>query len=209
MSESIQQVWDRIERWLRRYTKVARETAREMCDGGYDEAGNLFASKAFEIGGDALVDFSLTEEDLLERIKSKISFVRGYLVDISFDGPVFMSKHSGFLTLQYPSRCERALGIWLEQDLEGEIEAGDYFGFQDFDVSLFVNCISDVDVASMRCILPFDTMRLRKSVGVPWLKQEVKDLTSHLKQDLDSDGYDCRIRVEMERSLLTLEFRWS
>jgi len=178
-----------------------------MCKKGYIESGSSnFALKSSEVD---CYEFDSSWIDILEeRIKSKIGFIRGYLVDISFDGPVFMSKHSQFLTLQYPSRCENALGIWLEQDLQGDAESGGYFGYQGWDVSLFVNRISDVDMAAVRNILPFDSMWLRKPGSAPWRKEEIKQLTGHLKQDLECDGNLHKMRAGMDGHLLKVEFAW-
>jgi hypothetical protein len=62
-----------------------------------------------ELNGDIILDLNLSESDLSTRISNKIKFLRGYLVDISFDGPEFMAKHSDFLTQRIVGRRAETL----------------------------------------------------------------------------------------------------
>ena len=64
----------------------------------------------YELNQDIIFDVNIPESELSTRISQKINFIRGYLMDISFDGPEFMAKHSDFLTLQYPSKCNNFYG---------------------------------------------------------------------------------------------------
>lgn len=210
MPNSIQDTWDRFERWASRFKKVCEERIEEMFECGYSDIdGGLFVCKRHEFGGDLLLDCTVFRSELSERISEKINFIRGYLVDISFDGPDFMARHSKFLSLQYPSQCNNAIGVWLEQDLEVEDEPGGYFRFQGWDVSFFCKEIRDVDLASMRNVLPFDRMFVRRPKGIAWDRASSKKFLRDVKSDLE---FDYHVQVEMGKDLsyqlLTLEFTW-
>lgn len=207
MTESVQQVWDRFERWVARYNRTMSREIDKIVDAEGCESIMLPLARHWQIGGDLIVGFH-EGEDFRKVVRERISFFRAYLCDISFDGGEFMSRFSQFLPLQYPSRCERTLGVWLEQELEGEPEAGSDFGFQGFDASFFVKSLKDVDMASMRSVLPFDQMYLRKADGDEWSKREVKDLKEHLQRDLEHDAFYSKIRASHESEFLVLKFSW-
>jgi hypothetical protein len=201
-------VWDRFERWAQRYKRsCAREISR-MCRKGYADGPILFLLKHYEVQSDPVMDLDLGEDELNKRIDSRIAFFRGYLVDISYDGPAFMSRQSRFLTLQYPRRCENAVGVWLEEDTKGEVEPWGYHGFRSFDVSFFVNSIEGVDLASMRGVLPFKWMYLRKPKGQAWTQKECRKLERRLDYDLRFDGYEHDLRMKKNGEFLTLTFKW-
>jgi len=209
MTQSIQDVWDKFERWAYRYKKACENTAAELIDCGYsDHDVGLCLSKWHELNQD-FWDLNISESELSTRISQKINFIRGYLVDISFDGSEFMAKHSGFLTLQYPSKCNNSMGIWLDQDLEGDIEAGGYFGFQDFDINVFCKSMADIDLASMRNILPFDRMYIRRPKGLVWDKSSICNVVQQVKEDIEFD-YSVQINHDDNESqeLLMISFSW-
>jgi hypothetical protein len=208
MTESVQGVWNRFERWANRYTKSCAVEIARICRKGYSDGPTLFLLKSHEVRGDPVLDFGLGKAELNERIQRRIAFFCGYLVDISFDGGEFMSKHSQFLTLQYPQRSEKSLGVWLEQSMEGKIEGGAYHGFQDFDISFFIRDIGDIDVASMREVLPFKWMHLRKPGGEKWNHQERRELEQKLEYDLCFDGHDHKLQMRESGEMLTLTFKW-
>ena len=206
MTRSIQDTWDKFERWAYRYKKVCHGTIEEMFDCGYsDFDSGLFLQKWHELNQ----DINVSESELYTRVSNKIKFLRGYLVDISFDGPEFMAKHSNFLTLQYPGKCNNSMGVWLEQDLEGEIEAGSYFGFKEFDVSFFCKSFKVVDLSSMRNILPFDRMFVRLPKGQNWDTDSVNNVVKQIKEDLEFD-YSVKIQTDGNESgeLLSMRFTW-
>lgn len=208
MTETIQGVWDRFERWAKRYKQACFKDIDRLCDEGWCDTSILYLAKAHELGFDLVSDLNLDAVDLKNRISQRIQFIRAYLVDISFDGDEFMSKHSRFLSYQYPSASERSLGVWLEQSLEEPIEAGSSFHFQDFDVSFFIKDFSDIDWVSMRSILPFDTIYLRKKEGKAWGSSEAQQVFEGISCDLNYDGYTHEIDKSVILNLLKLDFSW-
>lgn len=210
MTRSTQKSWDKFERWVSRYRKVSLRAIEELLDSEYpDFDGGLFLCKNFELNLDLIFDFHVLKSELSSRVENKISFLRGYLVDISFDGPEFVERHSNFLTQQYPSKCNNAIGVWLEQDLEGNLEAGSYFGFQKFDVSFFCKNIKDVDLASMRSILPFDRMFVRLPKGQTWDATTDKAMLEQIEEDLKFD-YSVTIHPKDigHGDLFSMNFTW-
>jgi hypothetical protein len=206
MTDTIQGVWDKFERWSKRYEKVGQKIIDEMFyQGTSDSNAALFICKSEEIDLDLTIEMNIEQDELIDRINRKIAFLRGYLVNISFDGAEFMTKNSGFLACQYPSKCSNAIGVWLEQDLEGDPRPGSHFGFQDFDVSFFSNTLEDVDFASMWSILPFDRMFIRRPKGVNWDKRSVKEVVEIIRSDLRFD-YAVKMKVDsgVNRNLLCI-----
>lgn len=209
MTESVQDVWDRFERWENGYLKACAKEIGRMCKRGFSNDSAQFLLTQHELGCDPILDLDLQENQLNTRIQQKVLFFRAYLVAISFDGARFMSMHSKFLHLQYPKRSLGAMGVWLEQSIEKEeIEAGFSHLFQGFDGSLFVKSLADVDWASMHAVLPFDWMHLRKPDGSEWSQEERKELKQHLREDLCFDGLEYKVRTRQKGGLLTLSFEW-
>lgn len=203
--EGIIDVWDRFERWQRRYRKLSYDIIATSIENGYFDDGSVFVDIHAELGSDPAESYS--EETLRSRIDARIAFFRGYLVDISFDQAGFMSKKSRIFPLQYQSRCDQVLGIWLEQDPEGECRPGGYLGFQGMDVSFFVNQIEDVDLASVWNILPFDSMHLRHPGGTDWTKPEVDKVISSVDEDLSFD-LEYRMKTRRAGMMLHFDFKW-
>lgn len=209
MVESVQDVWDRFERWSERYLEACAKEIRRMCRSGFSNDSARFLLEAHELGSDPILDLDLDENELNRRAQRKVRFIRAYLSDISHDGGRFMSMYSKFLPLQSPKRCLGAMGVWLEQSIDDEeIEAGSSLLFQGFDGSLFIKSIADVDWASMRAVLPFDWMRLQKHDGSEWTQEERKDLRKQLREDLGFDGYEYKLKTRQKAGLLTLSFEW-
>lgn len=209
MVDSVQDVWDRFERWSERYQEVCANEIRRVCKRGFSNGSAQFLLTHHELGCDPILDLDLDEDELNARIQRKLLFLSAYLADISHDGGRFMSMHSKFLHLQSPKRCLGAMGVWLEQSMDvDKIEAGNSFVFQGFDGSLFIKSIADVDWASMRAILPFDWMHLRKPGGSEWTQEERKELKQHFREDLGFDGYEYKLKTRQKRGLLTLSFEW-
>ena len=209
MAESVQDVWDRFERWEDRYRKACTRRIGRMCKKGYSDVPARFLLTAGELGCDPVLDLDLDEDHLIARIGQKARFLRAYLVDISYDGGRFMSQKSRFLHLQYPKRCLTAIGVWLEQSMDAEEpEAGASFLFQGFDGSLFVKDLADVDWASMRAVLPFDRMYLQKPDGSKWSTDERDHVKRQLREDLYFDGHEYRVRTQQKGDILTLDFAW-
>ena len=101
------------------------------------------------------------------------------------------------------------MGIWLEQELEGEVEAGGYFGFQEFSVNIFCQNMGDIDLASMRNILPFDRMFIRRPKGLVWDASNISDIVQQVKEDIE---FDYLVQVEHgddeSKELLSISFTW-
>lgn len=209
MERSVQGVWDRFERWTKRYKIACHKAIEEMFKCGYSEFDNaLYLRKWHELNQDIILDLNISESELSNRIYQKIDFLRGYLVDITFDGPEFMAKHSDFLTLQYPSQCNNAIGVWLEQRLDSEVEAGGYSGFQEFDVNVFCRSIADIDLASMRNVLPFDRMFLRRPKGKAWDVSSIRSIVQQVKEDIEFD-YEVQVKPDNgPKDLLSINFTW-
>ena len=155
---------------------------------------SLLLCKWHELNQDLIADLMLSEFELETRVCNKLNFIRGYMIDISFDGEQFVDQKSTFLTLQYPDKCNNALGVWLEQDLGDRLETGGYYGFGEFDISFFCKDIADVDLASMRGVLRFNKMYLRRPQGKKWDAESAKDALQKVKNDLEFD-YEVDITI--------------
>ena len=201
MGNEIGDQWARFERWATRFRKSAQKFVESKVYLS-DEDMLFVATSSGMVNSESGLSWSKIEE----RVSHKIAFLRGYLVDISFDGPDFMVAKSQFLTNQYPSQCERSFGIWLEQDLGKEnLIPGDYFGFQEFEVSIFINRLDDIDFASIRAILPFDRMIIRQPNGVKWTVEDGNAVADHISNDLEDDLFKTGT-FDVASTLLQLDF---
>lgn len=213
MKNTIQDVWDRYEAWQRRYRRQCYQIIDEMMEQDYaDIFDALFLQRPDELYEDLINDCRLTGEQLKKRVNNKVNFIRGYLVDISFDGPEYMDKCSRFLSCQYPSRCDNAMALWFEQYLEKvPLEPGSYHGFQEFEAQIFCKKIVDVDLASMRSVLPFDTLHARLPKGERWTKETSNKFVSEIRSDLefDEEQFEVDLTGYDGAEILTLGFRWS
>ena len=208
--QSIQDVWDRFERWARRYGRVCTEKVAEMCERGYARADEtLFICTRSEFSHDLDFDFNLSEQELCGRVDSKIRFLRGYLRDIMCDGAEFMSQHSAFLPLQYPGRCAYAMTLWLEQDMEDDTPRT-YAGFLESDMTLFLKDLNSLDLSSVRNVLPFNRLHLRSREGIHWDNVRSGDVLCQLKYDLEFDGnlFDIDISWDENNEIMSCAFRW-
>ena len=211
MNISLVNALEKYRQWRDSYKKVCDKTIDEMLENRNAGSDNgLFLCKWSELNQDLVADLSLPETELETRVVNKLNFIRGYMIDISFDGDQFVDEKSAFLSLQFPDQCNDALGVWLEQDLEDRIETGGYYGFQKFNMSFFCNDIVDVDLASMRGVLRFNKMYLRRPKGVNWDTENAKDVLQKIKDDLEFD-YEVDITIddsEYDELLLLLFDNW-
>lgn len=210
MACSAQDTWNKFDRWAYRYKNVCRKMLEEMFDCGYSDLHDgLFLKEWFEFDQDIICDLNITKDVLFKRVSHKINFFRAYLVDISFDGPEFMANQSNFLSLQYPSRCDNSTGVWLEQYPTHNAEVGGSFGFQEFNVNFFCKHIEDVDLASMRNVLPFDRMFVRLPKAKAWDIFSANFFIEKIKEDLEFD-YSVTIQIDNDElgKLLSLNFNW-
>jgi hypothetical protein len=196
MNSSLADTLDKYDQWRDNYKQVCDKAIIEMLENGNAGSDNgLFLCKWNEINKDLIADLTLPEEELEVRVVNKLNFIRGYMIDISFDGDQFVDEKSTFLSLQYPDKCDDSLGVWLEQDLDDRIETGGYYGFGEFNISFFCNKIEDVDLASMRGVLRFNKMYLRRPKGVNWDTENAKDVLQKIKNDLEFD-YEVDITID-------------
>ncbi|MBE0507576.1 MAG: hypothetical protein IBX50_12825 [Marinospirillum sp.] len=207
MDQTAQDFWEKFECWKKQYQSVFHKLIEEIMSCGYsDFDGGFCFRKWHELNQDLVLDLNVSESELSNRIIDKIQFIKGYLVDIYFDGPDFADKYYNFLEFQCPSKCDNAIGIWLEQDLEGEVEAGSYFGFQGFDMNIFCRSVDDIDLASMRNILPFDRMYLRQPKGKIWDEQSIRSVVQQVKEDIEFDYEVIVTPSNKSEELLSINF---
>jgi hypothetical protein len=211
MAYATQDTWNKFERWACRYKNTCNKIIEEIFDfeRSYFDDG-LFLKEWFELDQATIFDLNLTKDELFQRVSNKINFLRAYLVDISFDGPEFMTNQSNFLSRQYASRCDNSMGVWLEQDPRHSAEAGGGFGFQEFHANFFCENIEDADFASMRNILPFDRMFVRLPKAKNWDISSANFLIEKIKNDLEFD-YSAAIQIDGDElgALLSLNFNWN
>jgi len=208
MIGSLVDTMKKYRQWRDGYKQVCDKTINEMLDNGNAGSDNgLFLCKWSELNKDLIADLMLSEDELETRVVNKLNFIRGYMIDISFDGEQFVGEKSAFLSLQYPDNCRDVFGVWLEQDLGDKNETGAYFGFQEYDVNFFCKNIADVDLASMREVLLFNKMYLRRPKGVNWDTENAKDVYQKIKDDLEFDfEVDITIDDSEYDELLLLHF---
>ena len=181
----IQTQWDRFERWANRFRRATRTLVDELsARDTVDTPDYLSLLQWSEYEGGLVPPHENDElEVLAERAKEKIKFLRGYLVDISFDGAEFMALKSNFLSSQYQSRCDSAMGFWFEQWPENS-RPGAYHGFQGWDVVLFAASHKQIDFESVNNILPFDRLFIRQAKGISWSESHARMITRDIKDDL-------------------------
>jgi hypothetical protein len=183
---TVDDVWLRFERWVKRYTALCRATISEFYEDGYIWPGDsLFIRRDDE----SVVDFVASgwPEDLaLLRVEDKAAFLRAYLVEVSFDGAEFMLKNSAFLPCQYPSRCNNAYGFWFHQDPEN-LKPGGSFWFQGDMMSLFCRDPSQVDFTAVHVVLPFETMVIRRPRGRDWDEATQQAVLDEIERDMSHD----------------------
>lgn len=202
---TIQEHWDRFDRWATRYARICQHKINALSAMEYfDFPDYLFACKWYEYGA-ASFEAGITPEKMRAEVRNRIRFLRGYFVDVSFDGAEFMDRTTNFLSLQYPSKCNDVMTFWFEQSLESE-EIGAYHGFQEYDVSLFCRSPTDIDFESIRNIMPFDRFFVRRPCGAIWDKGSVTELVGTVREDL---GLSRRKRLKIrgeDTSVLSINF---
>ena len=85
-----------------------------------------------------------------------------------------------------------------------------YAGFLDIDMTLFVKNLEDVDLSSIRNVLPFNRLHLKNKKGVDWNNICSGDVLCRLKYDLEFDGYsfDIDISWDEDDQIMSCAFRW-
>lgn len=201
---TVQQQWDRYERWSRRLRLVSDSLMQQLedeDDNAPDVDRLLYAAASHEWRGKDDVDTSLIVQAAPFRIASKIEFVKTYFRDVSFNGPEFMGHVANFLSCQYPSRCNRCYALWFEQCDETLDDTWR------FDCALFVPSIDAIDYFSVHEILPFDSLTIRAPRGLPWGKDQIHAACANIQNDLAQDGLDVEIKARRRgQELLELKF---
>ena len=83
-------------------------------------------------------------------------------------------------------------------------------GFLDTEMTLFVKDLEDVDLSSVRNILPFNRLHLRNRKGIGWNNVRSGDVLCRLKYDLEFDGnlFDIDISWHEDDEIMSCAFRW-
>lgn len=99
--------------------------------------------------------------------------------------------------------------LWLEQDMEDDT-LRTYAGFLDVDMTLFVKNLEDVDLSSVRNVLPFNRLHLKNKEGVSWNNVRSGDVLCRLKYDLENDGnsFDIDISWDEDDEIMSCTYRW-
>lgn len=206
-TSDVQAQWDRFERWATRFRRSTSSIVDDLSEKELvDTPDYLFLLRRSEQEG--FVEPPHESGDLYaleERAKEKIAFLRGYLVDISFDGAEFMALKSQFLTLQYQSRCDSAMGFWFVQ-WPGNSRPGAYHSFQEDEVALFAKSPNDIDFESVNNILPFDRIFIRQAEGVPWSEARAREIRQAIKSDLGMGHRQFSKIIGVGSSMLSITF---
>jgi hypothetical protein len=203
--------WARFERWARRYASASDEFVSDHEHEGdwLDPRWLAFATQWELESPEAWEGIGDLEDEVRRRVQQKLAFLHAYLVDIAPDEPAFMSKKFGVLPWQYPSKCDQAWGFWFQQNPDGDLEPGSVPGFQELEGQLFLPSPEGADFASIRSVLPFDHLSVRRPRGEAWTRSEAYKLLSVLASDLGFDGYDFEPEIKgLETPVLRLSFQW-
>jgi hypothetical protein len=204
-------VWMRFGRWARRYASASVGFVSDHAQEGdwHDPRWLAFATQMELQSPEAWEGVGDLGDEIRRRVQQKSQFLHAYLVEIAPDGPSFMSKNVGFLPWQYPSKCEHAWGFWFQQTPDGDLEPGSVPSFQELEGQLFLRSPEDADFGSIRNVLPFDYLAVRRPRGEHWSIASTKALVAVLRGGIERDGYRFKVDAEGgEDSLLRLEFRW-
>ena len=96
---TIDENWHSFYRWKKRYSKSVLGSKAGLHNWKFSEL---------------LEEPNLRKKEINRRIKLKFDFFKGYLADLSLDGPEYMKNFGRkLLTYQYPKRCNSSYGVWL------------------------------------------------------------------------------------------------
>ena len=188
MSISLKNInWTPFERWARRFKAVSHAKLDKLFKDDFIEHEDwLFLQKRYEIGTVIGIDCDIDERELRRRVRAKAHFLRQYFANVSFDGDIFFNRCLKVLPYQYASRCNNCIGVWLERDLE-KLHLNLHQEISDFDVSFFCKSLEDVNLSSMREVLPFDTIFVKLPKELKWTKQTAKKFKKQIEKDLKFD----------------------
>jgi hypothetical protein len=187
-ADQIVEGWDVFERWAKRFkARAAVDKRYAYCLSNANEVSYLFESSG-------LFDLNLNDleypSDAEMRIRDRISFLRDYLVDISFDGGDFHANVKKLLASQAPRACPIGYMIWLGVNDIGALQPQGTLHFRGVDTALFCKDYNDYDLASVMNIAPFEKIFARNRRGADWSRKDARAFLANLKSDLAFDGIE-------------------
>jgi len=188
MPDTISDLWEKFERWARRFRKAAAQGDMALITGWRPALTARLAEK---------------------QARKKISFLRGYFVDLSFDGAGYMGDRMQILRWQFPSKQDSAFAIRLAQDTRHNLREGASFHFKGKQMILFARDVGHIDYPSITGVLPFDRIHIRRPRYAPWEAGLAKEVVKIIHEDLEGDAYYCRIKTRMAKNVLCLEIEWN
>lgn len=77
-------------------------------------------------------------------------------------------------------------------------------------MTLFVKNLEDVDLSSIRNVLPFNRLHLKNKEGANWNNIRSGDVLCRLKYDLEFDGNSFNIDISWDEDdeIMSCTFRW-
>jgi hypothetical protein len=176
--------WNLFERWARNFKKSCLRREKTPALLWYSDIA------AFVVDGDEdLQSFDYSSiNDTDKRIRDQLGFLRGYLVDISFDQGPFAEWVKQLLCNHNNRDWKKGYSFFLYQnDLEKGAPFGDSFHFQGTCANFFCNRIADIDFASAMSVLPFDRLTIRNKEGRNWSATEANKVIAEIEKDLEFD----------------------
>lgn len=183
--------WEVFERWAKRFQKVALNNPNyAYCLSTANDVTRLFEETNISYLDIESIEYPDFGEKL---IQDRISFLRDYLVDISFDGGDFHQIVKSILDYQDPRRCKAGYTIWTRPHDYGNIAKSAGIHFHGFDATLFFEDYQDCEFGTTMSIAPFENIFVRNKRGEDWTDQDANIFIKHLKYDLEFDGYQNKI----------------
>ena len=192
---NIQDVWNKFERWERRYMKSGQTAIEALLRKGSSTAAEeipFATADEFLRDFDLIVGMSYYTEDMLQkRLTDRIGFFRKYLVDISFDGPEFMQKKSEFVWKQNFRGSQSMFCIWLAQDY-ADRSSSIHPNISKSEIGFTCKNIDEVDLASMYSVLPFNRIFAWRPNIDRWNTELINSFIEKVDVDLSFD-YDMSV----------------
>ena len=186
-ADRIVEGWEVFERWAKRFkAKAAVDQRYAYCLSNADEVSYLFESSDLNLD---LSDFEYPS-NAKGRIRDRISFLRDYLVDISFDGGDFHATVKKLLASQAPRACPVGYMIWLGVNDLDALQPQGTLHFRGVGTALFCKEFDDYYFASVINVAPFETVFVRNKRGADWSREDAHAFLANLKDDLAFDGIE-------------------
>ena len=195
LDTNIPSVWNKFERWERRYIKSGQTAIERILTKGYSTALDQISfatADEFLRDLDHVEDLSYyTKDMLLKRLYDRVDFFRTYLVDISFDGSEFMQQKSEFILKQNFRGSQSMYSIWLVQDYDDR-SSSIHPNISKNEIGFTCDDIDDVDLASMYSVLPFNRIFAWQPKLLRWDDTSMNEFIDKVDDDLSFD-YDVDI----------------